>query len=52
MKMIYSNPMKEASFIEDQTGVPTIAAFDGMSLKIGDKIQVAMRRKKFNRTLG
>jgi phosphoribosyl 1,2-cyclic phosphodiesterase len=40
MKMIYSGPNYEVKAIEEQTGVPTVAAFDGMRLKIGERITV------------
>jgi phosphoribosyl 1,2-cyclic phosphodiesterase len=37
LKMIKAPPEKEAEYIEKETGIPTIAAFDGMSLTINDK---------------
>jgi phosphoribosyl 1,2-cyclic phosphodiesterase len=40
MKMIYSGPNYEVKMIEKQTGVTTIAAFDGMILELGEKIQI------------
>ena len=40
MKMLYSGPNYEIRMIEQKTGVPTIAAFDGMRLRIGKKITV------------
>jgi len=40
MKMIYSGPNYEVKHIEEKTGVPTIAAFDGMRLRIGEKIRI------------
>lgn len=38
MKMFYSWPPKEAAYIEKETGVSTVAATDGMKVKIGEKI--------------
>jgi len=40
MKMIYSGPAYEVKLIEETTGVPTVAAFDGMKLKIAERITV------------
>jgi len=47
MKMIFSGPSHEIKLIEKATGVPTIAAFDGMKLQIKKKITIG----KVNRTL-
>ncbi len=46
MKMIFSGPRREVRLIEEKTGVPTLAAFDGMRLRIGEKIQVQRTKKK------
>ncbi len=40
MQMIIKNPDKEGQLIQQQTGVPAIAAKDEMQIKIGEKIQV------------
>ncbi len=40
MKMIFSGPAYEVKLIEDTTGIPTIAAFDGMKLRVGEKITI------------
>jgi phosphoribosyl 1,2-cyclic phosphodiesterase len=40
MKMLFSGPAYEVKLIEDTTGVPTVAAFDGMKLHIGEQITV------------
>ena len=39
-KMIFSSPPAEAKFVEQQTGIRTIAATDGMQIKFGKEIQV------------
>jgi ribonuclease BN (tRNA processing enzyme) len=39
MKMIFKGPASEARFVQQKTGVPTIAAMDGMRLSIGEKIE-------------
>jgi phosphoribosyl 1,2-cyclic phosphodiesterase len=40
MKMLFSGPSYEVKLIEEKTGVPTIAAFDGMKLRVGEQITV------------
>jgi phosphoribosyl 1,2-cyclic phosphodiesterase len=40
MKMIFSEPSREVKLIEDETGVPTMPAFDGMHLRVGEQITV------------
>jgi phosphoribosyl 1,2-cyclic phosphodiesterase len=40
MKMLFSGPTYEVKVIEEKTGVPTVAAFDGMKLRIGGRITV------------
>jgi phosphoribosyl 1,2-cyclic phosphodiesterase len=51
MKMIFSGPSYEVKLIEETTGVPTIAAFDGMKLQIGEKITVGNINRKNNQNL-
>jgi phosphoribosyl 1,2-cyclic phosphodiesterase len=46
MKMIFSGPTYEIKTIEDTTGVPTVAAFDGMKLQIGERITVGKTKRK------
>ena len=46
MKMIFSGPYREAKLIEEKTGVPTIAAFDGMRIRVGEEIQVERAGRK------
>ncbi len=38
VKMLYSGPNREVELIEEQTGIPTIAAFDRMHLRVGEQI--------------
>ena len=38
MQMIFKGPAREARFIEEKTGVPTIAATDGMRISFGENI--------------
>lgn len=45
MQMIFKGPAKEARLIEEETGVPTIAARDGMQIKFGETISVQTSRK-------
>jgi len=46
MKMIFSGPNREVKFIEEKTGVPTLAASDGMRLHVGEKIWVERAERK------
>ena len=46
MKMIFRGPAREAKMIEDKTGVPTLAASDGMRISVGEKIRVERARRK------
>lgn len=40
IQMIFKGPKKEAELIESRTGVPTVAAVDGMRLFFGEEIHV------------
>ncbi len=40
MKMLFSGPNYEVKLIEEKTGVPTVAAFDGMKLRVGERITI------------
>jgi phosphoribosyl 1,2-cyclic phosphodiesterase len=40
MKMLYVGPNREVKLIEEQTGIPTVAAFDGMHLRVSKQITV------------
>ena len=46
MKMIFGNPAEEAKFIEKQTGVPTVAALDGMWVDVGREIHFVTKRRR------
>lgn len=46
MKMIFKGPAAEAEYVQQKTGIPTIAAKDGMRLKIGEKIQAQKPKEK------
>jgi phosphoribosyl 1,2-cyclic phosphodiesterase len=46
MQMIFKGPANEARLIQEKTGVPTIAASDGMHIIVGEKIQVQAPRKQ------
>jgi phosphoribosyl 1,2-cyclic phosphodiesterase len=45
MKMLFSGPAHQIKLIEDKTGVPAVAAFDGMRLRVGEKIAVKRSRR-------
>lgn len=46
MKMIFRGPAREANLIQEKTGVPTLAASDGMRITVGEEIQVERPRRK------
>jgi len=46
MQMIFKGPANEARFIQEKTGIPTIAGADGMHITVGEKIQVSTTKKK------
>ncbi|MGQ9641643.1 MAG: MBL fold metallo-hydrolase [Candidatus Bathycorpusculaceae bacterium] len=46
MQMIFQGPAKEAKLMEEKTGVPTVAAVDGMQINFGETINVQMRGVK------
>lgn len=41
LKMIRAGPEKEATWIEEQSGVRTVATVDGMRVLIGDAVEIA-----------
>ncbi|MEM3536600.1 MAG: MBL fold metallo-hydrolase [Candidatus Bathyarchaeia archaeon] len=45
MQMIFKGPANEAKLIKEKTGVPTIAAVDGMRIIFGETISVQAGRK-------
>lgn len=40
MKMLFSGPNREIKLIKEKTGVPTVAASDGMKLRVDKEIEV------------
>jgi len=46
MKMIFGVPNREAELIQQKTGVPTIAAVDGMRLNISEEIEIQKPSRK------
>jgi phosphoribosyl 1,2-cyclic phosphodiesterase len=46
MKMIFRGPYREAKLIQEKSGVPTIAASDGMRIHVGKDIQVERAERK------
>lgn len=49
MKMVFSNPEKQAEFIEGQTKIPTKAAFDGMRVTFNDEGITFTDKRKMER---
>lgn len=50
MKMIFRGPTHEASLIESRTGVPTIAAIDGMHVLFSKKIDLSRSKRETDLT--
>jgi phosphoribosyl 1,2-cyclic phosphodiesterase len=46
MRMLNADPEAEAAFLEERTGVPTVAALDGMRVVLGESIEVRGPRKR------
>ncbi len=46
MQMIAKNPTSEARLVQRETGVPTVAATDRMSIKIGERVQVQAAKRQ------
>jgi hypothetical protein len=46
MNMIFRGPTREVKRIEEKTGVPTLAASDGMWISMDEEIQVERLGKK------
>ena len=46
MQMIFRGPNREAKLIESKTGVPTIAANDGMHIRVGQEIEILKTRQQ------
>lgn len=46
MRMLNAGPDAEAAFLEDETGVPAVAARDGMRITLGEHMEVSGPRKK------
>ena len=46
MKMLNADPDAEAAFLEDETGVPAVAARDRMRITLDERIEVSGPRKK------
>jgi phosphoribosyl 1,2-cyclic phosphodiesterase len=46
MQMIFKGPSNEAKLVEEKTGVRTVAAKDGMRIRIAEKIMIEATSKK------
>jgi len=46
MRMLNADPVKEAEYLHEETGIPVIAAVDGMKAVVGDDITLVGPRKK------
>ena len=46
MRMLNADPVAEAEYLEESTGIPTIAASDGMRVILGESVEVRGPRKR------
>ncbi len=46
MQMIFKGPANEAKSIQQRTGIPTVAASDGMHILFGEEISVQIQRRQ------
>jgi len=46
IKMIFRGPAKEARLVEEKTGIPTIAAVDGMRITLGEEIRAQAKPRR------
>jgi phosphoribosyl 1,2-cyclic phosphodiesterase len=51
MRMLLQGPEKEAKIIQDKTGVPTIAAVDGMTVDFGETVEIRAPKGKSQKDL-
>ena len=51
MRMLLQGPEKEAKIIQDKTGVPTIAAVDGMTVDFGETVEIRAPKRKSQKDL-
>lgn len=51
MSMLLQGPEKEAKIVQDKTGVPTIAAVDGMTIDFAESVGVRLGKGKGQRDL-
>ncbi len=45
MKMLNADPEKEAAYLQRETGIPIVAARDGMTIILGEVVEVRGPRK-------
>ena len=46
MRMLNADPEAEAAYLEESTGIPTVAARDGMRVTLSDRVEVHGPRKR------
>jgi len=51
MQMIFKGPVAEAKIIEEKSGIPTVAATDGMQLSFGEEIKIETKLRRFQQGL-
>lgn len=51
MRMLIQGPEKEAKLVQDKTGVPTVAASDGMVIDFAESVEIQLGRGKNQKDL-
>ena len=46
MMMLKGDPDAEAKYLESETGIPTVAARDGMQISLSEEIEIVGTAKK------
>ncbi len=51
MRMLIQGPEKEAKLVQDKTGVPTVAASDGMAIDFAESVEIQLGRGRNQKDL-
>jgi hypothetical protein len=49
--MLIQGPEKEAKLVQDKTGVPTVAASDGMAIDFAESVEIQLGRGRNQKDL-
>ena len=51
MRMLIQGPEKEAKLVQDKTGVPTVAAWDGMVINFAESVEIQLGKGRNQKDL-